>query len=137
MNVSTPSAIRGDERDLAWLVGLCEGEATFDLHKGRSPRIRVGMTDRDVVGRVATLLGTGIRLALHEAPAQPMWHAELQGARAEAIMRELLPHMGSRRSQRIATILAAAEFARAPERRTSIPGPRIERPAGIAKPDAA
>ena len=97
--------------DLIWLAGLAEGEACFDLHKGRSPRIRIGMTDRDVVERAATLVGSSCRLQLRVPPHAPMWHAELQGPRAAALMRDLLPFMGSRRSTRIATALAVFQNA--------------------------
>lgn len=47
--------------DTIWLAGLLEGEGTFDLHRGKYPRVRVGMTDRDVVGRAATLMDTRVR----------------------------------------------------------------------------
>lgn len=134
------TAIHGDRDDLLWLAGLLEGEGTFDAHRGRYPRIRVAMTDRDVVGRAASLMDTGLRLALHPAPAKPTWHSEVSGPRAAAIMREVLPHMGARRSAKIAEVLAVAEFR--PVRgvvngRSSTPGPRVTRPAGVAKPATA
>ena len=133
---AAPTAIHGDHDDLLWLAGLLEGEGTFDAHRGRYPRIRLAMTDRDVVGRAASLMDTGVRLSLREAPASPTWHAELSGARAAAIMAELLPHMGARRSQRIAEVLATDAYYRGHERKT-LPGPSVSRPAGIAKPPTA
>ncbi len=84
--------IHGDREDLVWLAGLLEGEGTFDLHRGRYARIRLGMTDRDVVGRAATIMGSRIRLSLRAAPAQPTWHTEISGERAAAIMRPRLRH---------------------------------------------
>lgn len=94
-----------DRADVIWLAGLCEGEATFDLHRGKYPRVRVGMTDRDVIGRAATLMGSRVTLRFHKAPNQATWHAEVSGVKAVAVMEALLPHMGSRRSGTIATIL--------------------------------
>lgn len=94
--------------DTIWLAGLLEGEGAFDLQRGRYPRVRVAMTDRDVIGRAATLFGVSVRLSLKPPPQQAMWHAEVQGPKAEAIMRAILPHMGARRSARIATILGHA-----------------------------
>lgn len=91
--------------DVIWLAGLLEGEGTFDAHRGKYPRVRVGMTDRDVVGRAATLMGSRVTLRLLKAPAQATWHAEISGAKAVAVMQAVLPHMGSRRSGVIATIL--------------------------------
>lgn len=125
-----PTAIHGVRDDLLWLAGLLEGEGTFDAHRGRYPRIRLAMTDRDVVGRAASLMATRVRLSLHPAPAQPTWHTEVSGGRAAEIMRELLPFMGSRRSGKIAECLGAATF-RDGSPKKSAPGPRVSRPAGI------
>ena len=128
--------IHGTREDVIWLAGLLEGEGTFDAQRGKYPRIRLGMSDRDVVGRAASLMDTGIRLQYRPAPASPMWHAEVQGPRAAAIMRELLPHMGARRSQRIAEVLALDTFRRIPGIK-SMPGPALARPLGITKPATA
>lgn len=129
------NAIHGEERDLLWLAGLLEGEGTFDAHRGRYPRIRLGMTDRDVVGRAATLMGSGVRLTLRHAPKQPTWHTEISGPRAEAIMRAILPHMGARRSGRIAEVLSVATFRQVPGQ--ARPGPALLRPPGILSRSAA
>jgi hypothetical protein len=123
--------IHGDRDDLLWLAGLCEGEAAFDLHRGKYPRIRVGMTDRDIVGRAATLLGARVRCSYRPAPAQATWHAEISGAQAASVMTQLLPYMGSRRSGKIATVLAHASLQPG---QGSAPGPRLTRPPGL--PDA-
>lgn len=135
MSADSP-AIHGDRDDLLWLAGLLEGEGSFDAHRGRYARVRLGMTDRDVVGRAATLMDATIRLTLKEAPASPTWHTELSGPRAEAIMTAILPHMGTRRSQRIAEVLSAVAYYRGHERQ-SLPGPAVTRPAGIPKPATA
>lgn len=119
--------------DLIWLAGIVEGEGCADLHKGRYPRIRVGMVDRDVVGRVASLFGSSIRLAYKQAPNKSTFHAEISGDRAAEILKALLPHMGARRSSKFAEILAADAFRREPTRH-SVPGPALTRPPGIARP---
>lgn len=124
MNISEP--------DLMWLVGILEGEGAFDCHRGKYPRIRLGMCDRDVVGRAATLMGSRVRLSLHPAPAQASWHTEISGTRAVEIMNALLPHMGSRRSGRIATVLGHAQL-----RKGQKPGPRITRPPGLPAYDVS
>ena len=127
--------IHGDEFDLVWLAGLLEGEGSFDAHRGRYPRIRLAMTDRDVVGRAASLMDTKIRLSLHPAPASATWHSEVSGPRAAEIMRAILPHMGSRRSGRIADVLGVSHFRTAEGKST--PGPVCGRPPGLAKPETA
>lgn len=131
------TAVHGTREDLLWLSGLLEGEGSFDAHRGKYPRIRLGMTDRDVVGRAASLMDASIRLSLRPAPNQPTWHTEISGARAAAIMAEILPHMGSRRSGKIASVLSAAKWPAAPEKSASAPGPALTRPAGISKPATA
>lgn len=52
------------EAEAAWLAGVLEGEGCFDWNnnynlKKQFPRIRIGMTDEDVVRRVAVLCGGG------------------------------------------------------------------------------
>ena len=119
-----------NREDLLWLAGLLEGEGTFDLHRGRYPRIRLGITDRDVVGRAATVMGTKVRTTLRPAPWTATFHTEVQGTRAVAILWELFPLMGARRSSRIATILGHASVDRG-----SAPGPRAHRPPAISIPE--
>lgn len=131
--------IHGNRDDLLWLAGLLEGEGSFDAHRGKYPRIRLAMTDRDIVGRAASLMGAEFRLSLHPAPAKATWHTEISGERAAEIMREILPFMGARRSQRIADVLGVHAYrvrkgVEAP-RASSTPGPRVTRPAGIAAPE--
>lgn len=129
--------IHGSRDDLLWLAGLLEGEGSFDAHRGRYPRIRLGMTDRDVVGRAASLMDSSIRLSLHAAPEKPTWHTELSGTKAAEVMRAILPFMGARRSAKIAECLAVAEWPKGACRGASTPGPKLGRPAGLAKPATA
>ncbi|UDL14635.1 LAGLIDADG endonuclease [Arthrobacter phage KeAlii] len=129
--------IHGNRDDLLWLAGLLEGEGTFDAHRGKYPRIRLAMTDRDIVGRAASLMDAKIRLSLHTAPAKPTWHTEISGQRAAEIMSQILPFMGTRRSGKIAEVLAVHHFrqkAAVVAGKGSTPGPRVVRPAGVAKP---
>ena len=120
--------------DLLWLAGLLEGEGSFDLHRGRYPRVRLGMTDRDVVGRAATLIGGRVRLSLKPVPAQATWHVEVSGTKAVEVMRAILPHMGARRSAKIATVLGHASFPVDAPKSASMPGPRIVRPPALPLP---
>lgn len=129
--------IHGTRDDLLWLAGLLEGEGSFDAHRGKYPRIRLAMTDRDVVGRAASLMDAKIRLSLHPLPAKATWHTEISGARAAEIMRLILPHMGARRSQKIAEVLGVIQFGADAGKGACAPGPRVTRPAGIAKPETA
>lgn len=117
--------------DAIWLAGLLEGEGTFDLHRKKYPRVRVGMSDRDVVGRAATLMGAQVRLSLKPYPNSAMFHAEISGTKAVMIMEEVLPHMGARRSAKIATVLG---WARLSANVSGTPGPKISRPPATPMP---
>lgn len=118
--------------DTIWLAGLLEGEGTFDLHRQKYPRIRVGMTDRDVVGRAAMLMDSRIRMSLPLDNTKTMFHAEISGAKAAEIMRALLPHMGSRRSGKIGEILGAYMMGgNTACRGARSPGPALTRPPGF------
>jgi len=118
--------------DVIWLAGLLEGEGSFDLHRGKYPRVRVGMTDRDVVGRAATLLGARVRVSLKPPPYRATWHAEVTGWKAALVMRAILPHMGARRSGKIAEVLGGAYLSGAPQS-ASLPGPRLTRPPALRR----
>lgn len=122
--------IHGDRDDLVWLAGLLEGEGCFDAHRGRYPRIRLAMVDRDVVGRAATLMGSSIRVVYRTDGRRPTFHTEISGERAAQIMETLLPYMGARRSARIAEILG--RYARSKGHLDpTVPGPPLTRPPGF------
>ena len=125
-----------DRDDLIWLSGIVEGEGCIDAQRGKYPRIRVSMIDRDVVGRVATLFGSSIRLTLKPFPKRSIWSAEVQGERAAEIMRKLLPFLGARRSSKIAEVLAIHEARKSPSWRGSAYGKQIARPPGLLSPSA-
>lgn len=124
-----------DQRDVLWLAGLLEGEGTFDLHRGKYARVRLAMTDRDIVGRAATLVGSRVRLSLKPAPYKASWHAEVTGTKAVEVMTAVLPFMGARRSAKIAAILGASALGATvtPKRQTvaSAPGPKVVRPPAL------
>jgi len=48
------STIPMPREDAAWLAGLLDGEGCFDAPRG-NPRVRLKMTDFDIVFRVAAL----------------------------------------------------------------------------------
>lgn len=93
--------------DAAWLAGLLDGEGCFDSPRG-NPRVRVKMTDLDVVLRAADLMGAKTYL---EPAQRAEWSdtmvAQITGEPAVAVMRAVLPWMGSRRSAKITEISVA------------------------------
>jgi hypothetical protein len=66
------------------------------------------MTDEDVVRRAASMLGTDkvVSRGPYKGQKQPQWWVVIYGARAEATMRAVLPHMGKRRAGKIRELLA-------------------------------
>lgn len=106
-----------DARDLAWLAGLLEGEGCFIANK-RSPgcpNVRLYMTDRDVVERAATLMGSEVRERKYmvNIPSRQMTYGcSLSGEAAYALMSALLPHMGARRAGKIKELLDVRDSMR-------------------------
>lgn len=118
------------EMDLMWFVGLAEGECAIDAPRGY-PRLRIGLTDRDLAGRAATLMGCHLRVTYHSPPRAAIWSAEIEGAKAAVLLELMLPHLGARRSAKAAEVLGAYRLARDTTGRKSMPGPRITRPPGF------
>lgn len=108
----------------AWLVGILEGEGSFSQsERGVSEvaaRVCVGMTDEDVILKVAEIAGCGRVYGPYTVgesnvgagPFKDRYQWVVQGAAAVDFMRECLPHMGERRSERIREILKVQDQIR-------------------------
>lgn len=110
-------------KDVAWLAGLLEGEGCFG---GKDMRIRMNMTDRDVVVRAATLLGVDARGPYQVVEPtkrggshKPVWRMAVYGPRAAGWMMTLYLFMGARRRQEIEEALAEWKVRR--KRRSAQP----------------
>ena len=86
-------------KDIAWLAGLLEGEGCFRLKVERDPQISLGMTDEDIVIRVASMWNTGIYRYKN------MYYTHIQGARAVAWMMTLCTLLGKRRREKVIKII--------------------------------
>ncbi|GAA0627456.1 hypothetical protein HPO96_37070 [Kribbella sandramycini] len=91
----------------AWLAGILDGEGCFDMTHS-SPRLRVKMSDHDVVLRAAELMNARVHI---EPPRQqhhkPCMVAQVHGDDAVAVMRAVLPHLGARRTAKVTEIILA------------------------------
>lgn len=87
----------------AWLAGLLDGEGCFDAPRG-NPRIRVKMSDLDVVLRAADLMGARTHAEIVYG-RKPLLVAQITGAPAVNVLRAVLPHLGARRTQRATEII--------------------------------
>lgn len=90
-----------------WLAGILEGEGWFTIRhpQGGRSRITVGikMTDADVVQRAACLMGGNAKAREDSRSAKfnTCWECTVSGAKAEAVMKAILPFMGARRRAKI------------------------------------
>ncbi len=93
--------------DAAWLAGLLDGEGCFDNPRG-NPRIRVKMSDLDVVLRAASIMDATTFAEIDYRPnRKPLLVAQTTGDNAIRVMRALLPWLGSRRSAKVTEIVTA------------------------------
>lgn len=106
------------DEELAWVAGLLEGEGCFGVTWGKAGdfgRIRVEMvsTDYDVLGKLQDLAGGRINGPYgHKVFAKPQWRWRLNTKdEVNALIERLLPHMGSRRTEKIEELLRAYDPA--------------------------
>lgn len=93
--------------DAAWLAGLIDGEGCLDSPRGNA-RLRIKMTDLDVVLRAASIMGASTYGEPgFKAGYKPCLVAQLTGERAVEVMLAVLPWMGARRSAKITEIVMA------------------------------
>ena len=108
---------------LAWLAGLLEGEGSFQtysrvtkhvkkdgtlgVYRSSYPRIQVQMTDKDVVEKVAALFNRACCGPYKREGAKDVYAAQVNGKDALALMQQLLPLMGKRRSLKMREVIDA------------------------------
>lgn len=98
--------IERSSSQIIWLAGLIEGEGCFSL-SGTSPVITVGMTDRDIVARVAGLFHRKLYgpYGPYKKGNKPVWYVHVNGADAVSWMFMLYSWLGVRRCKRIREIV--------------------------------
>jgi hypothetical protein len=101
----------GDARaDFAWLAGLLEAEGTFlepTPSEPGMPIVACQMTDADIVQRVAYAFGTTVATVPRSGRRRSLYATRVKGGAAAALMQDLAPMMGERRSRAIEAALAA------------------------------
>jgi hypothetical protein len=107
--------------EVAWVAGLLEGEGSFGFTTGRAggrryPRIEMVSTDRDVVVRLAEVLGGRVNGPYHtkhvgfaaSGNVKPQWRWRLNSQVAVIeVLKAIRPFMLSRRGARIDELLAS------------------------------
>jgi hypothetical protein len=101
---------RGEE--IAWAAGLFEGEGCIARLPDRPHQIRLqlGSSDRDVVERFAAVVGCGSISYRQSLPRlsdtpKPMWIWVAVAVKAAALLEEIFPYLGERRSERARELL--------------------------------
>lgn len=108
--------------ETAWLAGIFEGEGTIVFHSTRSVRLRVVMTDQDVVERFADTIGRGTLrgpIGSDNARHRSLYCWDVSSAKdVIAVLERLLPWLGERRSTKareaIERLQTMEQFTRAP-----------------------
>jgi hypothetical protein len=114
-------------RSVEWAAGLFEGEGCFTIKRGRYPAALLSMTDEDVIRDFHETVGFGRMYGPfpYKNPKwKPCWKwTTTNAAEFEPFAELMAPHMGARRSARLAEVRqAAAERPTLPTKR-----PRDER----------
>jgi len=110
-----------EDLEFHWLVGILEGEGTF-LRGAPSnpgaPILRVSMTDRDVVERVAKLFGRAVVRLRRRKPHHKIPYATtIKGAPPAQVMNAVRPLLGKTRQVQIDLAISSWQTRRAPRHR--------------------
>ena len=89
--------------DCHWLAGLLEGEGCFDCANKVTPRIRLTMTDLDIVIRAASLMGAHnvVEASRQTTKNKRVYVLTLHSLLSIEWMLRLYPLMGIRRQKKI------------------------------------
>lgn len=122
-----------DVSEVCWIAGLLEGEGSFSLANKITPRIRLTMTDLDVMIKAATILGAHSVLAASRRTStyKQVYYLTLHGTDAIDWMQRIYNLMGERRQHSIDICLAFWETKKTwTGRRRQFPkhGPRLSSP---------
>jgi hypothetical protein len=100
--------------DIAWLAGILEGEGSFWADKNRktinrirymNPQIAVEMADKDIIDRVASMLGNSVQSRQRDPSKKRLYNTRVGGRKAVAWMLTLFTLLGQRRRAKIAEIM--------------------------------
>jgi hypothetical protein len=93
-----------DVKDIYWAAGLIEGEGCFQAENNKYPRLRVAMTDRDVVTKLHCLMGGKLSI-LNGYSRKDQYVLNVYGSLAIQWMLTLYYLMGERRKAKIREVV--------------------------------
>lgn len=110
ISAATPQAYSLDEA--AWLAGIIEGEGSVLVYANNGwahPRIQVKMTDRDIVERVALMLGTNVT-EVQPKGGHKLQYSSYLGRKVDIanVLERIAMWFGERRTRQAAAATAAA-----------------------------
>ena len=92
--------------EITWMAGLIEGEGCFSINRN-TPAVIVGMTDMDVVQKVANYFGSNLRGPQRRSSSKKdVWITSVHGSKAVSWMLTLYSLLGVRRRSRIREVLS-------------------------------
>jgi hypothetical protein len=123
-----PGKNAGHGMEIAWLAGLYEGEGSLCLQRGNGRwEMVLASTDLDVLDKARRIAGCGeITVGDEPSRAKPHWKTLYKWRVRKTdellrLMRELRPHLGARRGERVDEMFtwdaAGRPFAGDPEKR--------------------
>jgi hypothetical protein len=87
--------------EVTWFAGLFEGEGSFRFHKEIPKAVVIQMTDLDVLEHVQQVFGGSIfKVTKRQSHWKDAWVWTLTGSAAADLIREMLPYLHARRSDR-------------------------------------
>lgn len=116
------------EAQTAWVAGIVEGEGSISWVGKQGVRVKVAMTDEDVVRRLLTYTGVGTVGGPYDGTNKPRWSWYV-GAKEDVwwLLMALLPWFGERRTARA---IEAIERAATPKQPVKL-GAERTRKAGV------
>lgn len=106
------SSEKWTRENLAWCAGIIEGEGSIALQRGYMPHIAVEMSDRDIIERLADILGAGVissrTRVVAAGPRKPLYRLMIcPREEVQAILAALYEWLGERRRERVIEVLTA------------------------------
>jgi hypothetical protein len=109
--------MRRTQVDLAWMVGIFEGEGSAFLkgtvnhyEEKTVPYMKVSMIDVDVINRFHALAGFGTVYSaiLNSGSTIYTWHSQ-DREKVPELLRAMLPRLGQRRARKVREVLKGAK----------------------------
>lgn len=114
------------EQEIIWLAGILEGEGCFriltdkhNINTRAKLRVELTMTDKDVVEHAASIFPGTVRLRTPHEQYKQAYRVSWCSAKAEEVMRAVLPYMGERRSAKISACLTTPNLSHHPKDQVS------------------